>query len=40
MVTSEKRSTRGIRISELVGEAAEADAEFWGLSNEIWKEEG
>jgi hypothetical protein len=26
-------------VSELVGEAAEADAAFWGLDNAIWKDE-
>ena len=33
------RSTRGQRVAELVGEAADADAAFWGVNNEIWKED-
>lgn len=33
----EKRSTRGLRMSELVGEALEQDAEFY--EHEIWAEE-
>eukprot|EP01036_Dinobryon_divergens_P031819 gene31819-41295_t len=33
------RSTRGQRVAELVGEAADADAVFWGVNHEIWKED-
>jgi hypothetical protein len=36
----DKRSTRGLRMGELVGEAAEEDATFWGLSHDIWKDDG
>jgi len=32
----EKRATRGLRMTELVGAAVEEDAEFW--NNEVWKE--
>ena len=33
-----KRATRGLRMSELVGQAAEDDEQFW--NNEVWQEEG
>lgn len=33
------RTTRGQRVAELVGEAADADAVFWGVNHEIWKED-
>lgn len=36
MLSREVRSTRGQRSTELEGEDAEADAEFWG--HETWKE--
>lgn len=32
----EKRATRGSRMTELVGEAAEEDELFW--NNEVWQE--
>jgi hypothetical protein len=33
----DKRKTRGLRMSALIGEAEEQDQSFWG--SEIWKEE-
>ena len=34
MLEANKRATRGKRMSELIGEAAEEDEQFW--NNDIW----
>ena len=34
---SEKRTTRGLRMSALVGEAVDQDSSFWGA--EVWGED-
>jgi hypothetical protein len=33
-----KRATRGLRMADLVGQAAEDDEQFW--NNEVWQEDG
>lgn len=34
----EKRATRGTRMADLIGQAAEDDEAFW--NNELWAEDG
>ena len=37
MMLSEKRATRGTRMTQLVGEAADQDEQFWGA--DVWEED-
>lgn len=40
MMLSNARSTRGKRMSVLVGKAAEDDEAFWGAGADVWDDEG
>lgn len=37
-LNKEKRSTRGKRMTALIGKAAEEDDAFWGAGDAVWQE--